>query len=120
VARAWLQSPELKVLGEAFASDGYLRDDRAYHLHRLLQGNAKVEFDIEASEKSPTVNPAFVIDGWGRQGAALRLNGKRIEEGKEFRIGHIDRLEGSSLVVWIRAQLSAPSHFSLTPTSGSQ
>jgi hypothetical protein len=119
VARAWLQSPELKVSGEDFASEGYSRDDRAYHVHRLAQGNTKLEFSIQASEKSPAVNPAFVIDGWGRGGVSLKLNGKAVPEGKDFRVGHIDRLEGSSLVVWIRAQLTSPSRLSLTPTSGS-
>jgi len=118
-ARAWLQPPDLKMSGKDFASDGYDRDDRAYHLRRLSQGNTKLEFNIQAGEKSPVVNPAFVIDGWGREGAALRLNGKLVTEGKDFRVGHIDRLEGSSLVVWIRAQLTAASQFSLTPQSGS-
>jgi hypothetical protein len=119
VARAWLQTPELKLSGEDFASDGYSRDDRAYHLRRLSSGNTKLEFTIQASDKSPAVNPAFVIDGWGRGGTSLKLNGKPVAEGKDFRVGHIDRLEGSSLVVWIRAQLTGPSNFSLTPTLGS-
>ena len=37
-----------------------------------------------ASDKSPVVNPVFVIDGWGRGGASLKLNGKIIAEGKGF------------------------------------
>ena len=119
VAHAWLQPPELTLAGDDFASDGYSREDRAYHLHRLSIGNTKLEFSIQASDKSPALNPAFVVDGWGREGAALRLDGKLVAEGKDFRVGHIDRLEGSSLVVWIRAQLTAASQLSLTPKSGS-
>ncbi len=84
VARAWLQAAELKVLGGNFASDGYSRDDRAYHLHRLAQGNAKLEFTLEASEKSPALNTALVVDGWGNEGVALRLNGQPVTEGKTF------------------------------------
>ena len=119
VARAWLQPPDLKLAGEDFANGGYNRNDRAYHLRRQAKGNTKLELNIQASEKLPAVNPAFVIDGWGRGGASLKLNGKEVTEGKDFRVGHIDRLEGSSLVVWIRAQLTGPSNISLTPTSGS-
>lgn len=119
VARAWLQSPELKVLGEDFANDGYSRDDRAYHLHRLAQGNARLELELKASEKSPAVNTAFVVDGWGSGGVAVRLNGKPVKEGKDFRVGHIDRTEGSSLVFWIRDQFTTTTNFLLTPTSGS-
>ena len=120
VARAWLQPPGLKILGADFASDGYSRDDRAYHLHRLAPGNKKLEFNIQASEESPAVNLAFVIDGWGHGGASLRLNGKPVAEGKDFRVGHIDHLEGSSLVVWIRTQVTEPSDFSIAPISGSE
>jgi hypothetical protein len=119
VARAWLQPPELKLSGADFASDGYSRDDRAYHLHRLSTGSTKLEFTIQASDKSPAMNPAFVIDGWGRGGASLKVNGKPVAEGKDFRVGYIDRLDGSSLVVWIQVQLAGPSAFSLAPTSGS-
>jgi NAD(P)-dependent dehydrogenase (short-subunit alcohol dehydrogenase family) len=70
--------------------EGYCRDDRAYHLRRVAQGNTKLEFNIQASEKSPAVNhPAFVVDEWGREDVALRLNGKPVAEGKDFRIGHM-------------------------------
>ena len=97
VARAWLQPAPLKLMGGNFSSDGYYRDDRAYHLHRLSNTGAQLVFSIQASEKSPAVNPAFVVDGWGKRKVLLQLNGKPIVEGKDFRIGHIDRLEGSSL-----------------------
>jgi hypothetical protein len=59
------------------------------------------------------VNPAFVIDGWGHGGASLRLNGKPVVEGKDFRVGYIDHLEGSSLVIWIKTQLTTPSNFAI-------
>ncbi len=116
VANAWLQPPELKISGVDFVSDGYSRDDRAYHLHRLSTGNTKLEFTIQASDKSPAVNPAFVIDGWSSDSFSLNLNGKPVIEGKDFRVGRIERLESSSLVVWIRADLTGPSSISLTPT----
>ena len=119
VARAWLRPATLKLSGDDFADDGYNPDDRAYHLHRLSNVNTRAEFDIQANERSPVVNLALVVDGWGDGGASLRLNGKPIAEGKDFRVGHIDRLEGSSLVVWVRTQLTTPSHLSLTPTKDS-
>ena len=120
VARAYLQPPELKLSGTSFTNDGYSRDDRAYHLHQLSTGNKKLEFTIQANDKSPAVNPAFVIDGWGEGGASLTMNGKAVAEGKDFRVGRIEQLEGSSLVVWIRVQMTGPLSISLTPTSGSR
>jgi hypothetical protein len=116
VAHAWLQPPDLKSSGATFTNDGYSRDDRAYHLRRLSTQNSDVQFSLEAAEKSPAVNPAFVIDGWGNGGASLTLNGKPVAEGKDFRVGHIQRLEGTALVVWIRAQLTQPTKFRLRLT----
>lgn len=117
VARAWLHAPELTIAGTSFASDGYSRDDRAYHLRKTSPGNAKLEFSVHASSASPAVNPAFVVDGWGDQPLSLRLNGKPVTEGKDFRVGHLDRLEGTSLIVWLRTELTGPATFSLTPIS---
>src|SRR5439155_14062 len=116
VARAWLEPPDLKLSEPTFASDGYSRDDRAYHLRRASTQNLAVQFDLAASEKLPAVNPAFVIDGWGNGGATLTLNGKSVAEGSDFRVGHIERLGATALVVWIRAQLSQPTKFRLMPT----
>jgi len=120
VARAWLQPPDLKLSAVNFASDGYSRDDRAYHFRRLNTQNLDVQFNLEASEKSPAANPAFVLDGWGGGGVSLTLNGKPVAEGRDFRVGHIERLEGTALVVWIRAQLTQPTKFRLMSTLKSQ
>jgi hypothetical protein len=76
-----------------------------------------LEFKIQASDASPVVNPAFVIDVWGNEGASLALNGKAVAEGKDFRVGYLDRLDGTSMVVWIRAELTKPATFSLTSRS---
>ncbi len=89
-------------------------------MHRLSKGASKLEFNVQASEKSPAVNPAFVIDGWGDGAASLRLNGKPVAEGRDFRVGHIDHLEGSSLVIWIRAQLTTQSDFAISPELSSR
>jgi hypothetical protein len=62
------------------------------------------------------VNPALVIDGWGSGGASLILDGKSMLEGKDFRAGHIERLDGTALVVWVRAQLTRPTSFKLAST----
>jgi Concanavalin A-like lectin/glucanases superfamily len=118
VANAWLNPPKLELLDDNFASDGYSRNDRAYHLRNLSKTDAKLAFRLQASHKSPLVNSAFVVDGWGRSKASLRLNGKPAVEGKDFLVGHIDRLEGSSLVVWVRVQLSELSNFVLTSIPG--
>jgi hypothetical protein len=117
VAQAWINSPGVTISGTNYTSDGYSRDDRAYHLHRSLTGSAKLDFKVQASDASPAVNPAFVIDGWGSDRVLLKVNGKPVSEGKDFRVGHLDRLDGTTLIIWIRASLLTSTSFSLAPRS---
>lgn len=108
IARSWLRAPELTSSSKQFASDGYSRDDRAYHLRRQLSGEETLQVSIAASENHPAINPAFVIDGWGPNNAALKINGKPVAIGKDLRVGHIDHLDGTSLVVWVRGRFAEP------------
>jgi hypothetical protein len=118
LARSWLQSAELKSISKGFGSEGYSRDQRAFLLTRVGRKGASLEFELPASEKSPVVNPAFVIKGWGRAKAKLRVNGKKVKRGGDFRLGHRDTLEGSDLVVWIKTEAVKPVKISLSPDAG--
>ena len=120
VARAWLQPPKLETVAGKCVSDGYNRDDRAYHLHCADAVRSSLQFSLHANDRSPAVNPAFVIDGWGEAGATLTVNGKLVAEGKDFRVGHIRRLESDALVVWIRAQWTQATQFRLISTARQQ
>ena len=117
IARSWLQTPQLKAKGKAFKSEGYSRDERAFILSKTGSGGTEtLEFEIAASEDSPVVNPAFVIKNWGRTDAKLKISGKRTNRGKVFRFGHNHRLEGSDLIVWVKAEATKPIKFSLSPS----
>jgi hypothetical protein len=115
IARSWLQTPELKVKGKAFRSEGYSRDERAFILSKTSGGAETLEFEIAVSEDSPVVNPAFVVKNWGRSDAKLKINGKRVNRSKVFRFGHNHRLDGSDLIVWVKAEAAKPVKFSLSP-----
>lgn len=117
MAHAWLHPPVLTIVGGDFAFDNYSRDDRAFHLRRLSNRGTKLVFNVQASDKSPLMNPAFVVNGWNANKVSLRLNGELVKEGKDFRVGNIDQAENRNLVVWIRAHLTRPSHFALGPIS---
>jgi hypothetical protein len=115
MARSWLQTPEMTLRSSGFVKNGYRRDDRAFHLHRAAGSHDQsVQIQIVASDASPLVNPAFVVDQWGPAGATIKLNGKAIIEGKDFRVGHVDHLEGTSLIIWIRMQATKPVTLSVT------
>ena len=57
---------------------------------------------LEAKPESPAVNPAFVVEDWGKRDVRLKVNGQEIKRGKDFRFGHVRRVNRYDLVVWVR------------------
>lgn len=117
IARAWLHAPELRVLTPGFESNGYSRDDRAFHMRHSAPENGPLAFSLQASDASPAVDPAFVIDDWDPHGISLAVDGKLITPGDDVRVGHIERLENSGLVLWIRGRFTRPVQFKFSPSS---
>jgi hypothetical protein len=109
IARAWLKAPPLK--GEGV--DG--RFDLMQRCYVISKGSRPLKFKLEGSTESPILNPAFVIENWGPEGASLRLNGRAVPRGKDFRFGHIRRVNRYDLVVWVKIESNAPAAVELTP-----
>jgi len=119
LARSWLRAPKLKLSGSDFASEGYDPPQRAYVLTCNKAGQpSPLSLQLEASKNSPVVNPAFVIKNWGGDGVSLKINGKKIERGKDFRFGHRHRFRSSDLVVWVKVESIKPIQISLLPVTG--
>jgi hypothetical protein len=100
LTKSWSNPAELEVDGDGFESEGYDATEMAYHLN--CKGAGKVKMTLNASEDSPLVNPAFVIKNWGESDIKLKLNGKELECGEDYRVGHRYQLESTDLIVWIR------------------
>jgi hypothetical protein len=110
LAKSWIYPAELKVRGSSFVSEGYNYRERAYVVN-CKKGGSNFECKLAASAESPVVNPAFVIKNWGKADAVLKIDGKRIKRGKNFRFGHRHRLEGSDLIVWARYESESDTEF---------
>jgi hypothetical protein len=117
LARSWSRAPELRVMAGGFASRGFDRSERAYHLTRVDPAARSVEISVEASAASPVRNLAIVVEGWGEAGATLALDGQPMPRGPSFRVGHRRSLERSDLVVWVEARRDAPVRFRLSAES---
>ena len=99
LAKSWYNAPEIN--GPENLEANYDPSQRAYVL--AVEGDSRnIEFRIAATQKSPAVNPAFVIRNWGAYDVALTVNGEEISRGKNFRVGTIHTLDSSDLVVWIQ------------------
>jgi len=118
LARSWSYPAKMNVLKGNCTVNGYDKHQRAYVLKTNVNGRpGELEFTLAASNKSPVVNPAFVVENWGTAGAKLKLDGKSITQGKSFRLGHQDTLAGTDLIVWLEKQSTKPISISLSPTS---
>jgi hypothetical protein len=116
LARSWNYPARLDLGGSGFRSEGYDRSQRAYVLTCENKDNpSTLKFEFAADENSPVVNPAFVIKGWGDAGAELKINGKKVKRGENYRFGHNHSLEGSDLIVWIKKEATEPVAISLSP-----
>jgi len=82
--------------------------DRAQRADLLTATKSTISVLAKASKESPVVNPAFVIKNWGKSDVELKVDGKKIKRGKDFRFGHRRTLEGTDLIVWFKAESEKP------------
>ncbi len=109
LAKSWSSPAEIKLSSGSFSSSGYDPAQRAYILSCSANGKPKqLKFELKASEQSPVINPAFVIKNWGESNPSLKINGKKFDQGPEFRFGHRRTIEGTDLIVWIKQQTTKP------------
>jgi len=116
LAKSWLFAPELKIDGRGYSSEGYDKTQAAYVVRRIEPDQpAPLTFEIQASQDSPLINPAFVIKNWGTRELELSINGKVVERGADFRYGTENKMEGTDLVVWIKRESTEQVSVSMKP-----
>ncbi|MHC4791699.1 MAG: LamG-like jellyroll fold domain-containing protein [Planctomycetota bacterium] len=116
IARSWLMAPELDLQSGDVTNESYDMPERAYVMNCKSKNEpSKIEFELKASKESPVVNAAFVINGWGADSASLMLNGKKVEQGKDFRIGHRRGFDTSDLIIWVRIESDENTKFVIEP-----
>jgi hypothetical protein len=116
LARSWLLAPDIAVrVGKAEAR--YDLTQRCYVVSPkgASKGIEGIGFRLEAKPGSPAVNPAFVVERWGKRDVRLMVNGQEIKRGKDFRFGHVRRVNQYDLVVWVRLDTEQPVTIDLAP-----
>lgn len=105
VAKAWFSPAKMTLVSPAThgaLKGAYTPQSRAYELELTKESTDSVEIRLDATPESPVHNPAFVIRNWGEHGMAVSVNGKTLSPGKDLRVGHLTRLDGSDVVVWLK------------------
>jgi hypothetical protein len=116
LARSWLSAPGLEVTGSEFKSSGYDPTQRAFVLERNAgTSSAPLRIRVNATDDAPLVNPAFVVNGWGDATPRLKVNGKVVPWGQDYRYGRVNSLAADKLVVWLRLKATSATTLEIDP-----
>ena len=124
LARSWLHAPGIRLIQPVAANKlAYDPAQRAYLIDCDRATIAEyIQFEVAASENSPVVNPAFLINNWGKSDVILEVNGAEIDGGTDFRLGHYPSLDMDGagqwrdvLIVWVQMKSSKPVHVKIWP-----
>ncbi len=108
MARFWSHAPKMKLdPSSGFSGGEYAMDERAYKIKKTGK-SSELSIQIDASEKSPLVNPAFEIENWGTDPISLEVDGKQLKPDKDYFVGYDSRLEGTDLIVWMKMKSQKP------------
>ncbi len=119
LARSWLRAPRARCLSDGWVVNGYDLTERAYVVRRSDDAEpGSLALVFEATESSPLVNPAIIVERWGERGARLNINGRPISPGPGFRCGHRQHLSHTDLIVWLELEQSDVCRLSLRESSG--
>jgi len=116
LARSWINPPRLTLLSTGFSQDGYSKPQRAYVVvQQNPEARSILDLKIEASSDSPVYNPVLVIKNWGDDAASVKVDGRTMPPGPDLKEGHIKRMEGTDLVVWMKKRATQPITIRLAP-----
>jgi hypothetical protein len=116
LARSWETPAPLTIETAGVSGGTYDPGERAWVMERASSAPKAIAFTLAASAVSPLENVALVVKGWGDGVPSLTIDGRPVVRGDGLRIGHIRRLEGTDLVVFVTVRATTPVRFVLDGT----
>ena len=74
-----------------------------------------LEVILKADERSPIYNPALYIENWGDSKLLLKVNGEDMLGKGKSRIGYVNRLGRTDLIIWLEMTENVPVLISIVP-----
>ena len=123
LAWSWIAGPKLRMEGlkPDYSTFTYDQAQKAYVLESKGK-DKEIEFELEVDEDffdigQSIINPAIVVKDWGTSGVKLKVDGKTVKQGKDFRVGYEETHTGSDLVLWLKMKSDKTLRFSLSPAN---
>jgi len=107
LAKSWISPPNATVQSEGFTSSGYDVTQRAFVFARAGSASS-LRLALQATPDSPVFHPALVVKNWGNEIPVLKVDGKKISWGPDYRFGQEYTLDGTDLVIWMNIQSEKP------------
>jgi hypothetical protein len=100
LAKSWNYAPAISSNSATFAYDKY---QRAY-----IVSGAKEAFDftVNATENTPVCNLSLVLENYKKGIKSIKVNGKKLKQGKDYNIGQVEGLENTNTVLFIKVKSS--------------
>ncbi|MHC4251319.1 MAG: tetratricopeptide repeat protein [Planctomycetota bacterium] len=124
LSRSWWNAPPVAVVERnGVVAHGYDVGARAYLIDVEKAKSPKAaHVALAGSARSPVVNPTFLINNWGTKTPELKIDGKAVSQGKDFRAGRYETLDLEDgrewkdvLVVWAKFRADKPTRFTIQP-----
>jgi hypothetical protein len=116
---SWIHEPTLKIEGLEPDYSVFTFDpaQKAYIVPRKGRGPVKLQFSLVEPGEGPLyiINPSFIVKNWDSEGVELKVDGERIEPGKDFRVGYEQTPTGKDLIIWLKMYATKPTQFTLIP-----
>jgi hypothetical protein len=105
LAKYWQDPPIVKnVKGASFRE--FRKEEKAFIFDEV---NEQMSFSIDADEKSPVVNPCFILNKWNGKKVSVKVNGTKMKNGNGLRIGKVRDTEGDlKLIIWMEYSSQEP------------
>ncbi|MCF8381336.1 MAG: LamG domain-containing protein [Bacteroidales bacterium] len=101
LAKSWNNNADCESNSDNLEFIEYSKNEKVYILNYKSEIPEELDFKLLANKENPLVNPAFVLRNWQSKDISIELNGKKLEEGKEYRLGINLGLQESDLVLWL-------------------
>jgi hypothetical protein len=93
---------------------------KAYLVPRKGRGPTSLKFELQPEDEEIDapgwiINPAFIVKDWDAPGVILKVDGKTMVPGADFRIGYEQTPTGMDLVIWFKMKASKNTTFSINP-----